>query len=336
MKIKSHRYTLEQIKYLKKIYKGRPVQETTDMFNKKFRTKLSYDNLRCFAQRHGMKNGLKYDGRNHKIYFKEHIDYLKKIIKGQSHVEITKLFNKHFNLSLTIKKMKSLLANYKLNTGRTGYFEKGHVPFNKGRKGVWYAGCEVSWFKKGHKPKNWRPVGSERINAYGYVEIKVSNTALPVQRRWKSKHTVIYENKHGPVPEGHMVVFLDGNKMNMSLNNLMVVSRAEHTVMCHMNLYTKEREITKANIATVKIKIAVSGLKKRTFKVVKNKKIVFLNGSGYRVFVTKNKNRYIPVRETNTGKFIRLRAKDLKSRSTRQQAQRDLYEYAYRRGWQRI
>ena len=44
-----------------------------------------------------------------------------------------------------------------------------------GKKGICADGCERTWFKKGHIPANYRPVGSERVNADGYIEVKVAD-----------------------------------------------------------------------------------------------------------------------------------------------------------------
>ena len=44
----------------------------------------------------------------------------------------------------------------------------------------------------------------------------------------KQKHRVVWEQAHGPIPEGYLVKFKDGNRMNCSIDNLYLVSRADH------------------------------------------------------------------------------------------------------------
>jgi hypothetical protein len=146
----------------------------------------------------------------------------------------------------------------------------------------------------------------------------------------------MWEKANGPVPPGHVVVFLDGNRLNIVLNNLMMLSRQEHMAMCRMNRYTNDREVTKANCLITKINVATANLKRKTFKAVKNKKIKFLDKNGHKVYVIQDKDAWIPVRETVAGDLIRLRTKKLKQGASRGEAQRDLHEYAAYRGWMRI
>ena len=44
---------------------------------------------------------------------------------------------------------------------------------------------------------------------------------------WKMLHAYIWEHKHGKIPKGYCVIFKDKNTLNMSLDNLMLVSRNE-------------------------------------------------------------------------------------------------------------
>jgi hypothetical protein len=52
--------------------------------------------------------------------------------------------------------------------------------------------------------------------------------------RYRHKHVWIWEQINGPVPEGHAVIFIDSNKLNCDINNLMLVTRSE---LLSMNLH---------------------------------------------------------------------------------------------------
>ena len=103
-------------------------------------------------------------------------------------------------------------------------YKKGNVPPNKGKKvsAEVYEKMKPHMFKKGETPLNYRPVGSERVNVEGYVEIKVADP-----KTWKLKHRVIWEEAHGPIPEGHNIQFKDGNSLNVQLDNLYMISKAD-------------------------------------------------------------------------------------------------------------
>ena len=85
-------------------------------------------------------------------------------------------------------------------------------------------------FKPGDVPPNRRPLWSERIDSKdGFILIKVPernpHTGFPT--RYKHKHVWVWEQANGPVPEGHAVVFRDSDKLNCSIENLILLSRAE-------------------------------------------------------------------------------------------------------------
>lgn len=102
-------------------------------------------------------------------------------------------------------------------------FQKGHIPANKGKRmsQETYERCAPSMFKKGHKPANWKPVGSERTNAEGYIEVK---TAEP--NKWQLKHRILWEETHGPIPRGFNIQFRNGNRTDVRLDNLYIIDRA--------------------------------------------------------------------------------------------------------------
>jgi hypothetical protein len=107
-------------------------------------------------------------------------------------------------------------------------FPKGHVPQNKGIRRPGFAAGRMAetQFKKGRKPHNWMPLGSTLTNADGYLVRKVADTGYP-PRDWKSVHTLLWEEKNGPVPAGHCLAFKDGNKANVTLENVELITRVE-------------------------------------------------------------------------------------------------------------
>lgn len=49
-------------------------------------------------------------------------------------------------------------------------------------------------------------------------------------RQWKQYHIWLWEQTKGPVPEGHLVTFINGNQMDVRLDNLEISTRAEHVI----------------------------------------------------------------------------------------------------------
>jgi len=111
-------------------------------------------------------------------------------------------------------------------------FPKGHVPANKGlRRPGWSPGrMKETQFKKGERRgvavQLYQPIGTERISKDGYRERKV-NDGLPLQKRWRAVHLVIWEEAHGPLPPGHAVAFKNGDKTDIRLDNLECITKRE-------------------------------------------------------------------------------------------------------------
>ncbi|MFA6204424.1 MAG: HNH endonuclease signature motif containing protein [Gallionella sp.] len=122
--------------------------------------------------------------------------------------------------------------------GESYRFPKGHVPFNKGMKGVVHPGTEATQFKKGHKPHTWKPIGSERI-CDGYLQRKMTETGYP-PFDWRPVHILLWEEHNGPVPEGYVVMFKDKNKQNICIENLECISKGERLRRVSLHNYPKE------------------------------------------------------------------------------------------------
>jgi len=112
--------------------------------------------------------------------------------------------------------------------GEPTRFKPGHIPHNKGKKG-WSAGGRSvkTRFKKGHRPQTWVPIGSKRITKDGILQTKVSDTGY-TPRDWKSVHSLLWEAHNGPVPAGHIVVFRNGNRRDIRIENLELITRVEN------------------------------------------------------------------------------------------------------------
>lgn len=109
--------------------------------------------------------------------------------------------------------------------GKATRFQKGHKPWNTGVKGLNF-GDGATRFKPGVKPHTWLPVGSERVRSDGYLQRKMTDTGYP-PRDWVCVHTLLWIEHNGPIPDKHLVVFRDGNKTNLSIENLELVTRKE-------------------------------------------------------------------------------------------------------------
>lgn len=119
-----------------------------------------------------------------------------------------------------------------IRVGAAHRFPKGHMPANAGlRRPGWYAGrMREAWFKKGHYSTRWDReayvIGALRVNSDGYIDMKVCEA--PGALAWRALHVMLWEDEHGPLPAGHCLRFRDGDKLNVELGNLELLTRAEN------------------------------------------------------------------------------------------------------------
>lgn len=191
-------------------------------------------------------------------YEQKHLDFIEKHCKLVTWQEVADLFEKEFNVKINYISLKRRAYKANIRTGRTGRFEKGRDSYNKGKKGLSFGGVATQ-FKKGHKPINYREVGSERVNSYGYVEIKVADPG-----KWRLKHTVIWEQEYGQIPTGKCLIFLDQNKQNVSLDNLAVITRSQLARMNQNGLFSTDPELTKAGTVIAELESVIGQLNKKS------------------------------------------------------------------------
>lgn len=194
-------------------------------------------------------------------YTKEQVDFIKENVLGRGNAELTTMFNAHFGLNLKVSQIKSFKHNKRWSSGLSGRFEKGFTPTNKGTKGLYNVGGNRTSFKKGERPRNFKPVGFERIDRDGYILVKVSDDG-PWHKRSRHKHKVVWEEVNGPIPKGHCLIFLDRDKLNLSLKNLQLVTQKQLVRLNQNHLISDNPEITKTGIIIADIYSKIGDRKK--------------------------------------------------------------------------
>jgi hypothetical protein len=256
------------IRFLGKKIVGRSCKEVTRLFNERFGMSATPVAIRNLLTKNGLYNnhGRGFPRENRKKYLPHHIRFLKGIVKGRSYAEITEMFNKEFGFEISVEAMGTVLNNHNLKNGRDCRIKPGNIPPNKGKKGYCPPGSEKGWFQPGQST-NKMPIGSERINGDGYVDVKIRNLSGKPWKNWKGKHRIIWEKAHGKIPRGHVVIFADGDKLNFALENLLLVSHGELAVMNRWNLISDHGELTKAGKAIADIKLLIAKRKRKRKKV---------------------------------------------------------------------
>lgn len=190
---KHYFWTPEMDAVLKECYGLWTSKEIAQILNDKFGTGFTRSSIDNRIKRKGIST--KDPGH---CYTKEEDEWLRQNLLNYTYTDLVVAFNQTFQTSI-------------------GYYAlKAHC-IKKGFKG----GMS---YQKGYK--NWRstPIGTEKIYQ-GRIYVKVSDAPSGRSDKnhmanWRPKGQVVWEQHHGKMPEGYVVVYLDGNPLNCDISNL--------------------------------------------------------------------------------------------------------------------
>ena len=141
-------------------------------------------------------------------------EFLKNCIPRRSYEEATDLFNDNFKDTLTINQLRKFASKHALTK---------------------------------NQPVQRRPKGNIRLHK-GYILVKADDVA-----DWQPLHKIIWEAENGPIPEGHVLTFADGNRQNCDISNLILVTKAERVMMSKYKLRSSDPELTKLGALTARL-----------------------------------------------------------------------------------
>lgn len=113
--------------------------------------------------------------------------------------------------------------------GRKHQFHSAQTPWNKGtnyQAGGRSVETQFKGGRRGMAAYNWLPIGSERVSKDGYLQRKMTDTGVTC-RDFVAVHWIIWHEAGHTVPAGHALIFKDGNKKNITLENLELITRAD-------------------------------------------------------------------------------------------------------------
>lgn len=226
---------------------------------------ITYDYVRAYYRRNGLPS--KPDTHTHNEIFTEtQKEYLLTIIAGTPSNVIAEKMNEKFGLNVTTSQIQGWKKNHRTPSGYDTRWRKGSINYAKGKKWDEYMpkesqlGSLRTCFKKGNIPANHKEVGTIVFReSSGYLWIKVQEKPA----KWKMLQGYIWEHANGPVPDGSRLMFLDGNPLNCTLENLRLVKKS--VISCantHFKL-TKNAEINEAILKAAELRLMISALERK-------------------------------------------------------------------------
>lgn len=251
------RYPDEIKKFIESNVKGRTTRELTAMLNDRFNDSGFYfteSKVKAYKGNHNIKSGTTPGVRQGTTtkFPQEMMEYVKENARGIGNQEMADRCNELFGTSVTAVQMRNFKRNHKISSGLTGRFEKGHVPATKGKKMPSHPNSQKTQFKKGHIPHNHAEVGTLRHTTDGYLVRKIGEP-----NQWELEARLVYEREKGEIPEGKVVTYLDGNKDNVSIDNLALIT-------CNVNLELNRKkyrfqnpELTQSGILAAQLAVDI-------------------------------------------------------------------------------
>lgn len=163
---------------------------------------------------------------------------------GISRQAMADLVEAKFGIKATAEGIKTFCYRHRLSNGLVSRYVKGNVPIHKGKKGFFknYKPNKSS-FSADNRPYNEQPVGYEYVSSSGYIVVKTGH------RQYVQKQRLVWQQHKGDIPKGHCVKFLDNNKQNCDIDNLILVPNAIMTRLAKCNM-SDDPEFNKTIILT--------------------------------------------------------------------------------------
>ncbi len=258
------RYSQEQKDFLAKFIPGHSADEILEAFEVRWpEDGMTIGKIRAYKKNHKISSGTHYKAPLG--YPQEFLDFVTKEAPGRSNKELHELVCRQFGPDLiTFGHLKAFKKNHKISSGLDGRFVKGQESFNKGKTWDDFMPKEsqkrsrATTFKKGNRPHNHLQIGSVIHTTDGYLIRKIGEPNV-----WEFVHRATWEERNGPVPDGQMVSFKDGDKDNCSIDDLMLISLAENAMMNTRGLRFDRAEATEVGLTIAKMHLQIREKRKK-------------------------------------------------------------------------
>lgn len=237
------RYPDEVVEYISAHVEGTTTKQLTsdlnNIFAHKYNLNFTEAKIKSYKTNHGLKSKTK--GGTPKgfslVYPAGMEEFVRNIANGKTAKELAEAVNEKYGAgTITAKKMRAYKKNHNIVSGIDCKFQPGHTPANKGKpmSPEQYERCKETMFKKGQVPPNHLNVGEYTHTTDGYLIRKIREQGTQ-RERFEFVHRAVWEEHNGPIPDGKMVSFLDGDKAKRLHPTQKPVDLLEYLVKTYTN-----------------------------------------------------------------------------------------------------
>ena len=205
----SRPYTARELAWLRREYPRHPVRETLRQFNESFGRDLNYGQITDLKRRHGFEQ----PPRGMAILSPEEQDWMREHLASAPRQEIRERFAAAFGRTLSLEQLTYIARRLRiLGAPHPGKFMP--VPMYSER-----------WMNQRNGPV---------LHIKVPLDPAVQSGRKNGRRReyeWVRKAVWVWTRNHGPVPEDHVIVQLDGDPENCDIGNLECVPRSVLTIL---------------------------------------------------------------------------------------------------------
>ena len=196
--------------------------------------------------------------RTNSLLTEEQAAWMAEAVKDRPDIEAARLLKSKYGIALTVAQVRAWKKNHRIASGYDTRYRPGNIPANKGRRWDEFMPpesqekCRATTFKAGHVPSGVLPVGTVRLHKDGYCYVKVA------EHRWELLHRHVWESVHGEIPPDHIVMFVNGDRTDCSIENLAMASKgAACIIQTHIGL-CDDAAVNKAIVPLAELELRVN------------------------------------------------------------------------------
>ena len=219
------KYTPEMVEWLKINFEKTKFDTLVEAFNKHFNTTFTKSAL-------WHKTNRILDGQITRVnkyiprtkWTNEMVNWLKENYNKYSYKKASEQINKIFNVKTTTGSVEHKVNRLGLKKDKEGL--RASYNFKRASK---------FWFRRGRISPIKKPIGYERLDKKtGIIWIKTQDPDI-----FEAKHRVIYREHYGEIKEGMNIVFLNGNKQDYRIENLVALTNQELALFNTLKIQAK-------------------------------------------------------------------------------------------------